>query len=155
MLSTDQFRRIEERLATLEKNNRSLRLVAIGSAMALGLFLIGGQAKPSPADWPASKTLELEKLVISKPDKKGTITLAIGEHGPFVKMSDETGHTRFDVYAPYDRGPSLRLMDRYGLPRIEGCVDADGPSFRVIEAGECGCETDAPAKKANTKKKRP
>lgn len=153
MTPTDPIHRIEQRLAALEKQNRSLRVLAIGATCALALFLIGGQTKPS-AITPLPTSLQAEALVISKPGVKGTITLAIGEHGPFFKMTDDTGRTRFDVYSPYDRGPNLRLMDRYGLPRIHATVDADGPCFHLIKAGECGCETDPPAKKTSTKKKR-
>jgi hypothetical protein len=106
---------LARRVARLERQNRSLKVVASLVVLATAATLCMGVGAPR-------KTLETELLLVK--DANGTTRMILGmaDDGPAIAMLDAKGKLRANIGVT-ENGPELDFLDASETPRIQMAID--------------------------------
>ncbi len=105
---------LQQRLAKLEKQNRTFRRAAMALLAVFGALLLMGQAAPEPHGV-KEKLISTEKLVLTDAAGKMRAMLYAAEGGPKLDFYDAQGNSGMSLILNQD-GPRIYLTVNSGQP---------------------------------------
>ena len=111
-----ELRAINERLARLERQNRTLKRIGASALAVLGAALLLGQAA-TPSRQSSGRTVEAERFVLLDRNGKPSAMLGLLEGGSGLILVDDKGINRCRLSLNKD-GPALTLCDEASMPRV-------------------------------------
>jgi len=124
----DETRRLEERLAALERANRRLtRGLALGVVILLSMVWMGQRAtKPKTVEPPAPRVIEAERFMVKKADGQIVATFGVTDGVPMLRMNGPDFTERLRVALAPDGTPRVTFLARDGKTLAQLAVGPDG-----------------------------
>ena len=131
---TPEIEMLTKRVGKLERENRHLKVIGIGCALGIAVFLLVGADRPQ-------RTIEAERIILRDSQGRARVTIGTPEFAgvaidmkasdPAIWLTDESGTDRAILGAD-----SLRFGDRKGKPLVAlvGDLRSDRSALRFYDS---------------------
>lgn len=130
-------RKLEERVAALERTNRRLvRATALALVLLASTVWMGQRATTKKkAEPPAPRVVEAERFIVKKPDGQIVATFGVTDNVPMLRMNGPDFTERLNVSLARDGTPRITFLASEGHALATLAVGADGATSLELTSG--------------------